>query len=90
MLWMPSYIDDVTLVAHGRMGKENAHTLEAAARTAFTWAANNTVTFDDSKSELLHFHHARNDTRSAETNITLPNGTSVMPGTKEGRKDIVR
>jgi hypothetical protein len=90
MLWMPNYIDDVALVAHGRTRKENTRTLDAAARTAFTWAANNTVAFDDSKSELLHFHHAPNDTHSAETNITLPNGTSVMPGMKEGRKDIVR
>jgi hypothetical protein len=87
---MPSYIDDVALVAHGRMSKENARTLQAAARTAFTWAANNAVAFDDLKSKLLHFHHARNDTHSTETNITLPNGTSVMPGTKEGRKDVVR
>jgi hypothetical protein len=36
MLWTPSYIDDIALVAHGRMRKENAHTLEAAVRTAFT------------------------------------------------------
>jgi hypothetical protein len=89
-LWTLSYIDDIALVAHGRTRKENAGSLEAAARTAFTWAANNAIAFDDSKSKLLHFHHARNDTHSAETNITLPNGTSVMPGTKEGRNDVVR
>jgi hypothetical protein len=35
MLWTPSYIDDVALVAHGRTRKENARALEAAARTAF-------------------------------------------------------
>jgi hypothetical protein len=89
-LGTPSYIDDVTIVAHGRTRKENAGTLEAAVRMASTWAANNAVAFDDSKCELLHFHRARNDTHSAETNITLPNGTSVTPGTKEGRKDVVR
>jgi hypothetical protein len=90
MLWMPSYIDNVALVAHGRMRKENAHTLKAAARMAFTWATNNAIAFDDSKSKLLHFHHARNDTHSTNTNITLPNRTSVMPGMKEGTNDIVR
>jgi hypothetical protein len=90
MLLMPSYINDDALVADGRTRKENAHTLEAAVRMAFTWAANNAVTFDDSKSKLLDFHHARDDTHSTETNITLPNRTSVMPGMKEGRKDVVR
>jgi hypothetical protein len=90
MLWTPSYIDDIALVAHGRMRKENAWALKAAMRMAFTWATNNAITFDNSKSELLHFHHACANTHSDETNITLPNGTSVMPGMKEGRKDIVR
>jgi hypothetical protein len=90
MLWTPSYIDDVALIAHGRMRQENARALEAATRMAFTWATNNAIAFDDSKSELLHFHHAYADTHSDETNITLPNGTSVMLGMKEGRKDVVQ
>jgi hypothetical protein len=57
MLWAPSYIDDVALVIPGQTHKDNAHTLEAATRTAFQWANNNAITFDDNKSELLHFHH---------------------------------
>jgi hypothetical protein len=89
MLWTLSYINDITLVTHDRMRKENAQALEAAARTAFTWATNNAVAFGDSKSELLHIHPAPDDTHSNETNITLPNGTSVTLGTKEGRNDMV-
>jgi hypothetical protein len=90
MLWMPSYIDDINLVTHGTTRKANGYTLQAAMRMACPWAANNAITFDDSKSKLLDFHHAHDDTHSTETNITLPNGTSVMPGMKEGRKDILR
>jgi hypothetical protein len=90
MLWTLSYINDIALIAHGRMRKENAWALKAAMRMAFAWAANNAIAFDDSKSELLHFHRARADTYYNETNITLPNGTSVIPGMKEGRKDMVR
>jgi hypothetical protein len=54
------------------------------------WATNNAIAFNNSKSELLYFYHAYNNTHSDKTNITLPNRTSVMVGTKEGRKDIVR
>jgi hypothetical protein len=57
MLWAPSYIDDVALVTHSQMHEDNTHALEAATHIAFQWANNNAVTFDDNKSELLHFHH---------------------------------
>jgi hypothetical protein len=80
-IWLPSYIDDIVLVAHGRSREENAQTLEAAAQTAFAWAQDNTVAFDDSKSELLHFHHARDNTHTSSTNVKLPNGTVIMPST---------
>jgi hypothetical protein len=89
-IWSPSYIDDVALVAHGRSREENARTLEAAAQTAFAWAQENAVAFDDSKSELLHFHRARDDTHTSSMNVKLPNGTVVMPGTQGGPKDVVR
>jgi hypothetical protein len=80
-IWSPSYIDDIALVAHGRSREENARTLEAAAQTAFAWAQDNAVAFDDSKSQLLHFRRARDDTHTSSTNVKLPNGTVVMPGT---------
>jgi hypothetical protein len=58
-IWSPSYIDDVALVAQGKTREGNSRALEAAARTAFQWARDNTVAFDDAKSEMLHFHHSR-------------------------------
>jgi hypothetical protein len=57
-IWTPSYIEDVALVTDGRTREGNARVLEAAAKTAFDWAQNNAVAFDDSKSEMLHFHRA--------------------------------
>jgi hypothetical protein len=90
ILWMLRYIDNITLVSYRRTRKENAPTINTAVRMVFTWGTNNAITFDDLKSKLLCFHHAHDSTHSTETNITLPNGMSVMPGIKEGRKDIVR
>jgi len=50
-----SYIDDVTLYIEGRNIDKNVKILKNAAKIAFTWAENNAVQFDDSKSELIHF-----------------------------------
>ncbi len=50
-----SYIDDVTLYVEERNIDNNVKILKNAAKIAFTWAENNAVQFDDSKSELIHF-----------------------------------
>jgi len=50
-----SYIDDVTLYIEGRNIDKNVKMLKNEAKIAFTWAKNNAVQFDDSKSELIHF-----------------------------------
>jgi ribonuclease HI len=89
-VWTPSYIDDVALVVHGPSRPHNARLLEAAAKAAFTWAANNAVLFDDSKTELMHFHRQRNTTITNEELVTLPNNTIVRPGTQGGPSDVIR
>ncbi len=50
-----SYIDDVTLYIEERNIDKNVKMLKNAAKIAFTWAENNAVQFNDSKSELIHF-----------------------------------
>jgi hypothetical protein len=80
-LWAPSYINDITLVTHGRTCEDNARALEKATRTAFKWADENAVALDDSKSDMLYFHHACQDTTPDTINITLPNAMIVKPGT---------
>jgi hypothetical protein len=89
-LWCPSYIDDLALVVHGRSREDNMRSLEAAAATAFRWAEESAVAFDDAKSELLHFHWERQDVVSEATKVRLPNGTVVGPGMRGGRQDVVR
>jgi hypothetical protein len=89
-LWCPSYIDDVALVVHRRSREDNARSLEAAVATAFRWVEESAGAFDDAKSELLHFHWARQDVVSEVTKVRLPNGTMVEPGMRGGRKDVVR
>jgi hypothetical protein len=39
---------------------------------------------------MLHFHRARQDTITKEIKIRLPHGTVVEPGTRGGKKDVVR
>jgi ribonuclease HI len=89
-LWAPSYIDDVALVTHSRTREDNACELEAATRTAFQWANDNAIAFDDNKSELLHFHCTQQDTTPDAINVQLPNGTVVKLRMQGGRKDVVR
>ncbi len=50
-----SYIDDVMLYIERRNIDKNVKILKNAAKIAFTWAKNNAMQFDDSKSELIHF-----------------------------------
>ncbi|SLM40438.1 Reverse transcriptase domain [Lasallia pustulata] len=45
----PSYIDDVALYTTGRNAEENAKVLQEVTKTVFTWAEENAVQFDDSK-----------------------------------------
>ena len=66
----PSYINDVALYILGKTAEENAKVLQEAAKTVFTWAEENAVQFDDSKSELIHFFRAR---RELTAEITLLN-----------------
>jgi hypothetical protein len=44
-------------------------------KTAFQWAEDNAVTFDDSKSELIHFQRGN----KATFTVTLPNKTVIQP-----------
>ena len=88
--WVPSYMDDVCIHVVGKSREANARTLEKIAATAFRWADNNAVAFDDSKTELLHFHRARKDDVSPSILVTLPNGTTVNPGTPNIGRDVVR
>ena len=45
----------------------------------FTWAEENAVQFNDSKSELIHFSRAR---RELTAEITLSNKTVIKPSTQ--------
>src|SRR4051812_48946966 len=55
-----SYIDDVSMLVSNKKIKQNTKMLKDVARTAFEWAQDNVVTFDDSKSELIHFENTQN------------------------------
>jgi ribonuclease HI len=75
-LHLPSYIDDVSMIAEGKTEAANLRILTAAAKTAFEWGQHNAVIFDDPKSELMHFHRRP---KPLNTPITLPNGTVIAP-----------
>jgi hypothetical protein len=65
-------MDDLALVVQGRSAARNARRLEEAARVAFDWANNYCVTFDDSKTELLHFHRHGTRQRKSRGNDAPP------------------
>jgi hypothetical protein len=90
IIWSPSYINDVSLVAQGKTREGNSRALEAVARTAFQWVQDNAVAFDNTKSEMLYFHHSRWDIVTEETKIRLPHGTVVELGTRGGKSDMVQ
>jgi ribonuclease HI len=73
---VPSFIDDVALVAKGRTEEENCRKLESVINTVFQWAQENAVEFDDSKTELIHFHSKRT---TAGATIRFPNGKILIP-----------
>ncbi len=50
-----SYINDVMLYIEKRNINKNVKILKNAAKIAFTWAENNAMQFNNSKSELIHF-----------------------------------
>jgi hypothetical protein len=64
--------------------------LEVATCTAFNWVQANAVAFDDSKSEMLHFHKSQTNEYNDATTVHLPNSTIVTPGMQGGRIDIVQ
>ena len=49
----------MTLYISGKTAEEKTKVLQEAAKTVFTWAEENAVQFNDSKSELIHFSRAR-------------------------------
>ena len=74
-LKLPSYIDDVSIIVEGKTAEENSKTLKLVTKTAFQWAEKNAVTFNDSKSELIHF---QKENKSKST-VTLSNNTVIQP-----------
>jgi len=68
----PSFIDDVAIYVESKSEAKNIKILKRLAQKAFAWADNNTVKFDDSKTELIHFGTSR---KACKIPIVLPNGT---------------
>ena len=51
----------MTLYTTGKTAEENAKVLQEVTKTVFKWAEENTVQFNNSKSELIHFCKERKD-----------------------------
>jgi len=75
-LKLSSYIDDVTITVEGKTAEKNSQTLMKITKTTFQWADENAVTFDDSKSELIHFQKGNS---AATATVTLSNNTIIQP-----------
>ena len=71
----------MAIYVESRTIAQNVKVLEKLIEVAFEWADQNAVQFDDSKSELIHFHKSR---KTSTTIVTLPNRTVLHP------KEVVR
>jgi ribonuclease HI/exonuclease III len=69
-----SYADDVKISFSSSSVEENITKLTTTTHTLYTWAEENGLEFDDSKTELIHF-----TPRANITTITLPNETIISP-----------
>jgi len=66
----------VAVTVEGKSAEENSIVLEKVAKSLFTWAKDNAVVFDDSKTELIHFNK---DKEIAISTVTLLNNTVIKP-----------
>ena len=73
---VPSFIDDVAIYVESKTVANNIELLTKIVQCAFQWADNNSVQFDDSKTELIHFKTSRKP--SCDLMILL-NGIMVRP-----------
>ena len=69
-----SYIDDITLTVSSTSWKKNAKTLELEASKIYDLAAQNSIQFDLSKTELLHWSKAKSARKHA---LILPNNKRI-------------
>ena len=69
-----SYIDDITLTVSSTSWKKNAKSLESEASKIYELAAQNSIQFDLSKTELLHWSKAKSARKHA---LVLPNSERI-------------
>ena len=55
---MPSYMDDIAILASSKSIHENCKILQNAAKKLIDWGRNHHIEFDMNKTELIHFDHA--------------------------------
>jgi len=59
----------------GKTAKENSKTLKLVIKPAFQWAKDNAVTFNDSKTDLIHFQKGN----KSKSTVTLSNNIIIQP-----------
>ena len=69
-----SYIDDITLTVSSTSWKKNSKTLELEASKIYELAAQNSIQFDLSKTELLYWSKAKSARKYA---LILPNNKRI-------------
>ena len=69
-----NFIDDIQINVSSKNIQNNCKILTEIAKTAFSWANENAVQFDDSKSELIHFESKKH---MSTDSITFSNETQL-------------
>ena len=75
-----SYIDDIAIIVSSKNIRQNCRLLQNAAMKLIKWGENHYIEFDITKTELIHFDHAK---RSLKYPVKIMQDT-IFP------KEIVR
>jgi hypothetical protein len=70
------YADDVSILVTGATTSETARKLQWELDETLAWGADNAISFDQDKAELIHFHYTRNQAHNESLNFE---GQEIKP-----------
>ena len=74
---IPSYLDDIAILAKSESLENNCQILENTAKKLIQWEQNNRIEFDREKTDLIHFYWDKTDI--SELSIQLSENLTIKP-----------
>ena len=74
---IPSYVDDIVILAKSESLENNYQILENTAKKLMYWGQSNGIEFDRDKTELIHFYQDKTDI--SELSVQLSDNLTIKP-----------